>query len=63
MQRDRVQRDTLVRDQLEDRAKLQETIRQTRSRNAERLVGLYRHAAQYRLESEQSHEKGQGLEK
>lgn len=64
MQRDRIQRDTLVRDQLEDRAKLQETIRQTRSRNAERLLGLYRHAAQYRrLEADKSHEKGQGLER
>lgn len=49
LQRDREQRQGLVAAQLAERADLQVLIRQTRARNAEQVLALYRDAANYRL--------------
>ncbi len=45
LQRDRKQRDDLVRAQLAERRELQKQIMETRTRNAQRVLNLYRDAA------------------
>ena len=52
MQRDRAQRQTMIAAQLAERLELQDKIRQTRTREAEQILALYRHAANYRLMSD-----------
>jgi hypothetical protein len=48
LQRDRAQRDTLIRDQLKERASLQSDLQQARTRHARQLLALYRDAARFR---------------
>ena len=48
VQRDRAQRDTLIRDQLRERTRLQTELQQVRTRQARQLLALYRDAAQFR---------------
>jgi MobA/VirD2-like, nuclease domain len=52
MQRDRAQRDTLIRDQLKERGKLQADLQQARTRQAGQLLALYRDAARFRQAQE-----------
>lgn len=48
MQRDRAQRDGLIRDQLAERSRLQTDLQQVRTRQARQLLALYRDAARFR---------------
>jgi hypothetical protein len=52
MQRDRAQQDTLIRDQLKERGKLQSDLQQARTRQAGQLLALYRDAARFRQAQE-----------
>lgn len=51
-QRDRAQRDALVRDQLIERSRLQTDIQQARTGQARQLLALYRDAARFRKAQE-----------
>jgi len=52
MQRDRAQRDALIRDQLKERSRLQTDLQQVRTRQARQLLALYRDAARFRQAQE-----------
>ena len=52
-QRDRAQRDTLIRDQLKERGQLQTDLQQARTRQAGQLLALYRDAARFRQAQEE----------
>jgi hypothetical protein len=63
MQRDRAQRDTLIRDQLKERSSLQSGIQQARTGQARQLLALYRDAARFRqTEREREPTRGPGLD-
>ncbi|MEA3014807.1 MAG: hypothetical protein QOD42_3352 [Sphingomonadales bacterium] len=51
-QRDRAQRDGLIRDQLAERSRLQTDIQHARTRQARQLLALYRDAARFRQAQE-----------
>ncbi|HST36338.1 MAG TPA: hypothetical protein VLK25_06885 [Allosphingosinicella sp.] len=59
VQRDRAQRDTLIRDQLRERGKLQADLQQVRTRQARQLLALYRDAARFR-QTEREREPARG---
>lgn len=48
IKRDRAQTDGLIRDQMRERTELQRQIGAMRTQHAERVLALYKHAAQYR---------------
>jgi len=63
LQRDRTQRDTLLRDQLKERGGLQSDIQQARNSQARQILALYRDAARFRqAEREREPTRGPGLD-